>query len=49
MAADVAGHTSVPLCWGGLPGGPGHGVAYWGGVQPSRYVVYLYFLIYVSF
>jgi hypothetical protein len=31
MAADVAGHTAVPLCWGGLPGGPRHGVASWGG------------------
>jgi hypothetical protein len=49
MVADVAGHTLVPLCWGGLSGGPGHGVASWGGVRPSRYVVYLYVLIYVSF
>jgi hypothetical protein len=31
MAADVAGHSTVPLCWGGLPGGPGYGVASWGG------------------
>jgi hypothetical protein len=30
MVADVAGHTSVPLCWGGLSGGSGHGVASWG-------------------
>jgi hypothetical protein len=31
LAADAAGHTSIPLCWGGLPGGPGHGTASWGG------------------
>jgi hypothetical protein len=31
MAADAAGYTSVPLCWGGLPGGPRYGVASWGG------------------
>jgi hypothetical protein len=49
MAADVAGDTSIPLCWGGLPGGPRHGVASWGGVRPSRYVMYLYVLIYLSF
>jgi hypothetical protein len=46
MAVDVAGHTAVPLCWGGLPGGPGHGVASWGGVRSSRYVVYCMFFIY---
>jgi hypothetical protein len=31
MAADAAGYTPVPLCWGGLPGGPGYGTASWGG------------------
>jgi hypothetical protein len=31
MAEDAAGYTPVPLCWGGLPGGPRHGVASWGG------------------
>jgi hypothetical protein len=31
MAADVAGYTSVPLCWGGLPRGPGHGATAMGG------------------
>jgi hypothetical protein len=46
MATDAAGHIAVPLCWGGLLGGPGHGVASWGGVQPARYVVYLHVLIY---
>ena len=46
MAADVAGHIVVPLCWGGFSGGPGHGVASWGGVRPSRYVYFLHVLIY---
>jgi len=49
MVADAVGHTSVPLCWVGLLGGPRHGVASWGGFRPSRYVVYLYVLIDVSF
>jgi hypothetical protein len=31
MAADAAVYTPVPLCWGGLPGGPGYGIASWGG------------------
>jgi hypothetical protein len=31
LAADATSHTSIPLCWGGLPGGPGHGIASWGG------------------
>jgi hypothetical protein len=41
MAADVIGYTPVPLCWGGLPGGPEYGTASWGGFLPQRYVVYL--------
>jgi hypothetical protein len=40
LAADAASDTSVPLCWGGLLGGPRHGVASWGGFRPSRYVDY---------
>ena len=31
MVTDVASDTSVPLCWAGLSGGPGHGTASWGG------------------
>jgi hypothetical protein len=31
MAADAAGYAAVPLCWGRLPGGPGDGIASWGG------------------
>ena len=31
LPADATGHTSIPLCWGGLLGGPEHGTASWGG------------------
>ena len=46
MAADAAVYTSVSLCWGGLPGGLGYGIASWGGLGPQRYVVYLFVVIY---
>jgi hypothetical protein len=47
MAANVAGHSAIPLCWGGFPEGPGYGVASWGGVRSQRYVICLCFVIYV--
>jgi hypothetical protein len=31
MVVDVAGYTSIPLCWGGLPRGLGHGAIAGGG------------------
>jgi hypothetical protein len=40
MAADAAVYTLVPLCWGGLPRGPGYDTASWGDFRPQRYVVY---------